>query len=399
MSSAYAKHSNLTEKLKLSLAALCFIALILFYAALKERHYYTQGKKQALGSVQTIVAIKRIDRVKFSNEINTLVSSDIGITTSHDHEQDPLVAPNPATFHFETCGLIKNAAPSFRNCTIFSAYPWATASYRESLNNGYEQRALAQLSLNADPYVEYIYEDGKEYVFYSEAMKMDASCVDCHNNHPLSPKKDWRVGDLRGREGAVVALEIQRDYIAEVFFLLLLGVIAALIAYLYLFQKRVTKNYAALKADEYGIDGLDNLGAFLSEFDKTVLHQGDKPTLLLCVNITNYDELINSGEDTLFDSLHCITTHIKMTAKEIACIGRYNKSTVVTLCNDIGVVQAKALVDSFDELLTSKPSQLLAELSVNGLYFTPNDIDDHQRIFRMLDEPALNTQALSFTRL
>ena len=27
---------------------------------------------------------------------------------------------------------------------------------------------------------------------------MGAPCVGCHNAHPDSPKKDWKVGDVRG---------------------------------------------------------------------------------------------------------------------------------------------------------------------------------------------------------
>jgi adenylate cyclase len=27
---------------------------------------------------------------------------------------------------------------------------------------------------------------------------MEASCVSCHNTHPESTKRDWRVGEMRG---------------------------------------------------------------------------------------------------------------------------------------------------------------------------------------------------------
>jgi PAS domain-containing protein len=29
------------------------------------------------------------------------------------------------------------------------------------------------------------------------AIRMDATCVGCHNSHPDSPRRDWQVGDLR----------------------------------------------------------------------------------------------------------------------------------------------------------------------------------------------------------
>jgi len=35
---------------------------------------------------------------------------------------------------------------------------------------------------------------------------MEQSCVDCHNMHPDSPKKDWRVGDMRGAVDITIPL-------------------------------------------------------------------------------------------------------------------------------------------------------------------------------------------------
>jgi adenylate cyclase len=33
---------------------------------------------------------------------------------------------------------------------------------------------------------------------------MDAACVNCHNAHPQSPKRDWKVGDVPGIEEFIV---------------------------------------------------------------------------------------------------------------------------------------------------------------------------------------------------
>ena len=40
--------------------------------------------------------------------------------------------------------------------------------------------------------------DGEPVVRYAQARIMKQSCVDCHNTHPLSARKDWKVGDVRG---------------------------------------------------------------------------------------------------------------------------------------------------------------------------------------------------------
>ena len=40
--------------------------------------------------------------------------------------------------------------------------------------------------------------DGLSLWRYGEVVRMEASCVACHNTDPNSPKKNWQVGDMRG---------------------------------------------------------------------------------------------------------------------------------------------------------------------------------------------------------
>jgi adenylate cyclase len=39
---------------------------------------------------------------------------------------------------------------------------------------------------------------GQRVVRYAQARIMVRSCVECHSAHDQSPRKDWRVGDVRG---------------------------------------------------------------------------------------------------------------------------------------------------------------------------------------------------------
>src|SRR5205807_1824042 len=64
------------------------------------------------------------------------------------------------------------------------------------------------------------------------------SCVDCHNSHPLSPKKDWKAGDVRGIQTVAVELPVFKNIFAFTYLLsfMLLAVIVG-VAFIYL-QKR-----------------------------------------------------------------------------------------------------------------------------------------------------------------
>ena len=37
---------------------------------------------------------------------------------------------------------------------------------------------------------------------------MGAACVNCHNTHPESPKRDWKVGDVRGIQEVTITQPI-----------------------------------------------------------------------------------------------------------------------------------------------------------------------------------------------
>ena len=41
---------------------------------------------------------------------------------------------------------------------------------------------------------------------YADAVRMGPSCVACHNGRPDSPKKDWKVGDVRGVQSVQIPL-------------------------------------------------------------------------------------------------------------------------------------------------------------------------------------------------
>ena len=63
----------------------------------------------------------------------------------------------------------------------------------------FEENALAELRMDPEKPV-YSFEDldGKPVLRYAIGRRMEPSCVTCHNEHPANPKKDWKVGDVRG---------------------------------------------------------------------------------------------------------------------------------------------------------------------------------------------------------
>ena len=70
------------------------------------------------------------------------------------------------------------------------------------------------MQLRADPQHQVVMSSGefsRERVRLVSPVILGEACVNCHNTHPDSPKRDWRVGDVRGIQEVTVAMPIATD--------------------------------------------------------------------------------------------------------------------------------------------------------------------------------------------
>src|SRR5262249_1394918 len=75
--------------------------------------------------------------------------------------------------------------------------PWRTDG---GPRDDFEREALRRLreSKGQETVHEFTEIDGQRVVRYAQARVMERTCVECHNTHPQSRRKDWQVGDVRG---------------------------------------------------------------------------------------------------------------------------------------------------------------------------------------------------------
>ncbi len=76
-------------------------------------------------------------------------------------------------------------------------FPWRTDSRPR---DEFEREALQRLraSKGQETVHEFTEIDGQRVVRYAQARIMKRTCVECHNTHPQSPRRDWQEGDVRG---------------------------------------------------------------------------------------------------------------------------------------------------------------------------------------------------------
>ncbi|HVY98492.1 MAG TPA: adenylate/guanylate cyclase domain-containing protein [Dongiaceae bacterium] len=114
----------------------------------------------------------------------------------HNYTEIDGAIPIPATLSIELGKKIsaQNAAIKYR---FVSDYPFIGREPHPL--DGFETGALA--SLRANPKQQILEIAGTIFdrsVRMVSPVIMAQACVSCHNTHPESPKKDWKVGDVRG---------------------------------------------------------------------------------------------------------------------------------------------------------------------------------------------------------
>jgi hypothetical protein len=105
----------------------------------------------------------------------------------------------PATFLHDLGGQLARTSKTGVKVRQYSEYPypWRTEG---GPRDAFERAALERLrqSRGRETVHEFTEIDGQRVVRYAQARIMQRTCVECHNTHPQSPRKDWREGDVRG---------------------------------------------------------------------------------------------------------------------------------------------------------------------------------------------------------
>ncbi|WP_375305852.1 adenylate/guanylate cyclase domain-containing protein [Bradyrhizobium sp. A11] len=160
-----------------------------------------------------------------SNVVGRVLANPDGTTkVVHNYESVPGAIPIPATLSLEL-GRVIGAQQENITYRFVSDFPFQNRAAHQL--DKFEKDALD--SLRKDPEQKIV---DTETSLFSDKVRLVApvtmgpACVSCHNSHPESPKKDWKVGDVRGIQEVIIAQPIAAN-IFSFKFLLAYFVIAA----------------------------------------------------------------------------------------------------------------------------------------------------------------------------
>lgn len=128
-----------------------------------------------------------------------------GIVTAAEHWEQENALPLPAQFLQQSGRLAAERGSGIRY-RLISLSP---IYQRNAPATDFERKALEALSSKPDRPFKGIVTSGRKQFF--QAIYADRAvspvCVNCHNSHPLSPKRDFKLNDVMGGIAITLPLE------------------------------------------------------------------------------------------------------------------------------------------------------------------------------------------------
>lgn len=161
--------------------------------------------------------IKSVRHYYAANVVGRILSHPGQVQVIHDYENVPGAIPIPATLSLEL-GKVIGEQQSNITYRFVSDYPFANRAPHQL--DAFERDALAALRKDSSENIVSasagLFSDSVRLV---SPVTMAPACVACHNSHPESPKRDWKVGDVRGIQEVMITQPIAANLFSFKFLL------------------------------------------------------------------------------------------------------------------------------------------------------------------------------------
>jgi serine/threonine protein kinase len=140
------------------------------------------------------------------DEVNNVYSADVverakvkGVEATHDYATRNGAIPLPATLTIDLGRHISERSESGVQVRLYSDHPFRSRK-DGGAKDDFERDALAHYRQNKDAGPFYRFEEfqGRPALRYAKAQLMQKTCVQCHNGHDDSTKKDWKEDEVAG---------------------------------------------------------------------------------------------------------------------------------------------------------------------------------------------------------
>lgn len=373
-------------------AALVWAVIFGVYSTYIYKERTEQTRRMALTTASYLSREIAAERQFYSSTIvKRALEAGLTVTSSyHDMEKS---VPIPTTFIKEVSQSI--GAEGNMHMEIVSLNPVNPAN---APKDKFQQEALGQFAKGADTRF-FRFEDfnGKQSVRYMiPDIATSQTCVDCHNNLPASPKKDYKIGDVIGgleitlpieSEMAVAMADVWRSIGYGFVIILTMGlvglafirkVVTSPVSNLVDTTKYIAMGDLTAEASVNSDDELGDLGAQTNEVVKN-LHR-------MIEDIRrNSDEVVNISRKLSDMSRHVLDGSSRQ------------GSSVDSISTNMGEINTSiSEIANYTEALAAsieKGSSSVLELGAS----ISEVVDNMESLFSSVDETALSTKDMSFS--
>jgi len=149
-------------------------------------------------------AILKADRTIYTTHVVNRMQEK-GVVSATEHWEQDNALPLPAQFLQHSGKLVAESGAGIRY-RLISLWP---IYQRNSPANDLERQGLESFSrIPAQPFTGIASSGNKRYfqAIYPD-LAVSAACIKCHNAHPLSPKRDFKLNDVMGGIAITIPLE------------------------------------------------------------------------------------------------------------------------------------------------------------------------------------------------
>lgn len=220
------------------------LALFFFIPQINEK----SAVESAISNAKSLIEQYQTLRSYYTRSVVEKVQNGSNLQVTFDHKIREKAIPLPATLIMDLSDLLSDKGGI--QLKLYSSFPFPTR--KDRVLDDFAKQALVYFEANPDGiFVKTDLTKGSEIARIAIADKMVAeSCVNCHNNHPQTPKKGWQLGNVRGVLEVIVPIHEQIASSSDVSLTIfsIIGLMCAIIVsiILSLFGRRVAKPIKAL---------------------------------------------------------------------------------------------------------------------------------------------------------
>jgi adenylate cyclase len=152
-----------------------------------------------------------------ANVVGRILAHPASTEVVHNYQTIPGAIPIPATLSLELGKVISERQQNI-SYRFVSDFPFKNRTPHPL--DDFEKASLTNLRDN--PHQQII--DTARSIFRDRVrlvapVLMEPACVSCHNSHPESPKRDWKIGDVRGIQEVTITRPIASNILSFKFLL------------------------------------------------------------------------------------------------------------------------------------------------------------------------------------